>query len=699
PGGGRDLRPALPGMAFHQAQPQPRFGPDGQEIVDFTPPQLPPGGQAWGPPILPRGMENAVDYAGVALRPMVRPLLPQAPSGVGVVETIGCSVLRPAVSDHAKLPARLAAEVEEVASSVSSVIKAQVQEPMEQGISDLQKGPEWAGCDQSPAQSTSAVPREAGQAPSVVYPDKIQLEQAEVNTSPEPGEERRKVEDAAAEATQALRAIAAEAEARVQAERQAAAAEVMAQKAHHDEAMARIQAELSELKAQAAARESLEASLNGAAMARIEAELAELKAAQAKAAARSVETIAFPATSPQAASQTNAPPAETQPSAPVAATRSVETLASPATPSQPASPSDAPPTETQPLASVETRTESPAQPQVKMQATEDERKPRLTLEKTIVVSEAMHGHNSSPRRDVSLDKTIVVVDAEEPAQSAHKAFAPESASVGIDCLEQTVAVDIPCSKSNPSVSFVAPGVAPGVTPGEPLLFGSDILLAVEKARAAVAELQRRAGIKQDQEASTPRRLAKLEESSPGDAPFCHDVVGLNILLSQDGYTATRSCGCRESVAICKRPLMQQSEGRYFEVEVGQTVDGWMGGLGIGVTHSSPSDLKDQRLPDKAWRVPQTFILGYTGNKYLNGKEGTINWQSDQLQVGQRIGLLIAGGGDLHIFVDGNEVAHVEEAEMRSAGLRRQEPLYGIVDVYNATLSVRLLPGAAAPRKS
>ena len=59
PGGGRDLRPALPGMAFHQAgvsclqslgriwrvqaQPQPRFGPDGQEIVDFTPPQLPPG--------------------------------------------------------------------------------------------------------------------------------------------------------------------------------------------------------------------------------------------------------------------------------------------------------------------------------------------------------------------------------------------------------------------------------------------------------------------------------------------------------------------------------------------------------------------------------------------------------------------------------------------------------------------------------
>lgn len=224
----------------------------------------------------------------------------------------------------------------------------------------------------------------------------------------------------------------------------------------------------------------------------------------------------------------------------------------------------------------------------------------------------------------------------------------------------------------------------------------DVMKAVEKARAAVVELQRHAGLLEGPSVSDTNSVATTQVRSC--SPFCQEAVGLNILLSHDGYTATRSSGCRQSVAVCKAPLSLQAEGWYFEVEVLQTVDGWLGGLGIGVTQADPSEMKDQRLPDKACRMPKTYILGYVGSKYLNGSCEFIDWQPGLLQVGQRVGLLIARTtNDLVVNVDGEEVAKVSGDDLRSKGFST-EPMYGIVDVYNATLSIRLLAGAVAPSR-
>ncbi|CAE7524687.1 unnamed protein product [Symbiodinium sp. CCMP2456] len=610
-----------PPQAHGQPQLQPRFGPDGQEIIEKPQSHPQPGAPVWA--AMPGGP------GGESIRPVVPRLALEASIPNAPIRHAAVPAATAAAGGLQKPQSAAAARAAEVPVAGA---QEQLQEPVESGRPE-QTGPEWAGCDQSPAKSTSSS-REGG-------PDAAgQSEQAEEKASLALGEERRKVEDAAAEAAQALRAIAAEAEARVQAERQAATAEVLAQKACHDEAMARIQAELSELKAQAAARETMEASLTGAAMARIESELAELKAEQAKATARSVETIPFPVQCEQP-EQATSPSAASAPS-PEASAEAIKPV---------------------PEKAAET--------------------PRSSLEKTVIICEEPVDHKGSvAKADVSLDKTTVVND-DCLHESSERLERGSMAS-----LDKTIAVDVP------SPSKVAETTKEKESP-EPLLFGSDVLQAVEKARAAVAELQRRAGINQDQEASR-KKQEKQSPASLMQAPFCHDTVGLNVLLSQDGYTATRSCGCRESVAVCKAPLSQQGAG-YFEVEVCQTVDGWIGGLGIGVTHSSPSDLKEQRLPDKAWRVPRSFVLGYAGNKYLNGKEGTVDWQSDQLRVGQRVGLLI-DGGSLYVLVDGQEVASVSEVEMLSAGLRQDEPLYGIVDIYNAALSVRLLPGAVVPQK-
>mmetsp|Transcript_77880 Transcript_77880/g.228337 ORF Transcript_77880/g.228337 Transcript_77880/m.228337 type:complete len:251 (+) Transcript_77880:3-755(+) len=183
---------------------------------------------------------------------------------------------------------------------------------------------------------------------------------------------------------------------------------------------------------------------------------------------------------------------------------------------------------------------------------------------------------------------------------------------------------------------------------------------------------------------------------PVVGPFSQDALGLNLVLSPDGYRAARGCGCRESAAIGSAPLEWQGPGLYFEVLVLQTMDGWLGGLGIGVTHTRAVDLP--RMPDKAWRVPDTFIAGYSGCAYLNGKEHGCHWQPEALRAGQRVGCLISRGGreDLIIFVDGTEVFRAAGPALHEFGLRRA-PLYPIVDVFNATRAVELQPRAAAPR--
>lgn len=226
------------------------------------------------------------------------------------------------------------------------------------------------------------------------------------------------------------------------------------------------------------------------------------------------------------------------------------------------------------------------------------------------------------------------------------------------------------------------------------LTGSDVQAALAAAKAAVADLQRTAG---ELPVGKNLPIVAMPVLPPSVAPFSQEAVGNNIKLSQDGFTATRSSGCRDSVALGKVPLRRQTPGLYFELEVCQTVEGWLGGLGIGVTHTDPSQLKEHRLPDKAWRFPGTFVVGYSGARYLNGANSPADWQPDALKVGQRVGLLMSGDGrtDMVIFVDGAEVMRLPGEELRHAGLR-DEPLFAIVDVYNATVSVKLLPGAVAP---
>jgi len=195
-----------------------------------------------------------------------------------------------------------------------------------------------------------------------------------------------------------------------------------------------------------------------------------------------------------------------------------------------------------------------------------------------------------------------------------------------------------------------------------------------------------------QEAAPRSLLAVATPQGPPVTPaFNQTICGVNLAVSEDGYIATRTRGCRQSVAIGSEPLKRQASGWYFEVEIRETVAGWVGGLGIGVTTTQPTSLR--RVPDKAWRIPKSFMVGYWGCIFMNGVESRTDWRPDSLCSGSRVGFLVTGDGlgDLVVFVNGRPTVRVEgamrEAFAECAG--NEELLYPIVDVFAATREVAL----------
>lgn len=195
------------------------------------------------------------------------------------------------------------------------------------------------------------------------------------------------------------------------------------------------------------------------------------------------------------------------------------------------------------------------------------------------------------------------------------------------------------------------------------------------------------------------------------APPFHAVArGANLALSDGGYLAERSQGCRQAVAIGSEPLQAQAWGWYFEVEVREVVDGWVGGLGIGFTGTPPSDLR--RVPDKAWRLPRSAVIGYWGCVFVQGQERGTTWRADGLAEGSRVGVLATneGRGDLIVFVNRRPVVRVAGALLGNSNsdINNGEdsansgvplwrlPLFPVVDVFAATRVVAVLREATPP---
>eukprot|EP00927_Polykrikos_kofoidii_P082037 TRINITY_DN8041_c0_g1_i1.p1 TRINITY_DN8041_c0_g1~~TRINITY_DN8041_c0_g1_i1.p1 ORF type:complete len:659 (+),score=82.75 TRINITY_DN8041_c0_g1_i1:208-2184(+) len=175
-------------------------------------------------------------------------------------------------------------------------------------------------------------------------------------------------------------------------------------------------------------------------------------------------------------------------------------------------------------------------------------------------------------------------------------------------------------------------------------------------------------------------------------PFHRASLGINISLSEEGYVATRTRGSRHSVVIGSTPLSRFNLGYYFEVEVSAIEDGWINGLALGVTFTRPDNIT--RMPDKASRIPDTFVVGYNGCVFVDGQELRTTWRADLIPVGSKVGCLVSSNGDIRIFCDGDVVLRVGRAlaDMIKHGVK----MFPVVDVYSATKAVKLSKYPAVP---
>lgn len=176
-----------------------------------------------------------------------------------------------------------------------------------------------------------------------------------------------------------------------------------------------------------------------------------------------------------------------------------------------------------------------------------------------------------------------------------------------------------------------------------------------------------------------------------DLPEGGFSFGKNIAMSEDGLVATRTRGFGQAMVVGSSPIRKTLAGWYYEVRISEVESCGIsycdiGGLAIGVTKQSASP--HIRMPWKAWRWPQSTILGYYGDAYLEGSHKKIQWSPDatSLPVGSIVGLLVTNQGDIQVFVDNEEVACLQGVMT----LEAETELYPVLDIFNTTRSVELL---------
>jgi len=210
----------------------------------------------------------------------------------------------------------------------------------------------------------------------------------------------------------------------------------------------------------------------------------------------------------------------------------------------------------------------------------------------------------------------------------------------------------------------------------------------DQLRKSIEQLEERQRyIPQGTCGASQRDRSVRSASSRGSSRFRTTLKGNNCMMTFDGMTATRTKGCRQCVVLGDAPLEHHAGvGWYFELMVNEVVSGWVGGLGVGVTTARPSNIT--QLPDRAWRVPNSWIAGYWGRMFANGQQHLIEWRPQDLKVNEKVGFLVTLSGECIVYVNGEVKVHFNEVPVPISGADAE--LIALVDVFASTASVSLI---------
>lgn len=146
------------------------------------------------------------------------------------------------------------------------------------------------------------------------------------------------------------------------------------------------------------------------------------------------------------------------------------------------------------------------------------------------------------------------------------------------------------------------------------------------------------------------------------------------------------------VLFLDRPLKEVDSFRYFEVCLEVVWEGEQDGLTIGVTTRLP--LEFEECPGCADDVDFSWSLGYDGRAHIHGADDLVltGWNPKNLQVGDRVGFLLANDGAACVLV--NDIRVVNLPGLVPPDL----PVYGMIDLLGHAKGV-ILADAALPPES
>lgn len=162
----------------------------------------------------------------------------------------------------------------------------------------------------------------------------------------------------------------------------------------------------------------------------------------------------------------------------------------------------------------------------------------------------------------------------------------------------------------------------------------------------------------------------------------HERKGALIKLSNNNRTSERKRPYDEfnnGVVMTHRPLR---DNELFEIRIDRLVDKWSGSIEVGITTHNPGTIE----------FPATMTNQRSGTMMMSGcgiltnGKGTRReygeFNLDELNEGDRIGMMRKANGNLHFYINGLDQA--------VAATRVPNQMWGVVDLYGMTVKVTIV---------
>lgn len=127
-------------------------------------------------------------------------------------------------------------------------------------------------------------------------------------------------------------------------------------------------------------------------------------------------------------------------------------------------------------------------------------------------------------------------------------------------------------------------------------------------------------------------------------------------------------------------------------------------LAVGVSRLSPAQprLQGPMCPLYAYEVPGSVVVGYGAHVVEEGKWFKSPWDSNTLQVGDKVGVLVTPDGELVIFHNDKQVLRIQST--LAAGMPtgtstlalQKKNYYAMVDLSGHISEVTMMPKAEPP---